>query len=352
MSIKMAIIGMGGMAGWHFKTIEGHVEGIEVTAGYDINPETRKKRKEEWGITVYETAEEIYADPNIDIVLIATPNDVHAEYAIACMRAGKHVVCEKPVTMNVKELEEVIAVMNETGKFFSIHQNRRWDADYLAIRKILEDGLLHKPYTIKSSVHGSRRLYGWRAFKPNGGGLLLDWGVHLLDQMLDLINEPVVSVYGHLHLLEGSEVDDCFTAVLRFEGGCTAVVDISTNSFVVEPRWKMFCEDGTAVIEDWERKGKIVKQADPEEKDWTETLIYTAAGPTRIMLPRPKDTTEEIPLPKISHSVWENYYKNVVAHLNGKEEARVTAAQGLRVMKVIEALFESNKTGTAVVGKI
>jgi len=352
MSIKMAIIGMGGMSGWHFSNIKNDIKDIEIVSGYDISKEVRERRAKEWGIKVYETPEELYADPEIDLVLIATPNDVHKEYSVKCMEAGKNVVCEKPVTMDVPELEEIIKVRDKTGKFFSIHQNRRWDPDYVTVKELLAKKMLRNPYTIKSSVHGSHRLYGWRAFKPNGGGLLLDWGIHLLDQMLDLIPEPVVSVYGHLHSMENSEVDDAFTVMLRFEGGCTAVVDISTNSYIVEPRWRVSSTDGTAIVEDWELHGKIVKQADPDEIDWTETVIYTAAGPTRTMLPRPKETTIQVNLPKVGDRSWIDYYRNVVDVLNGKAEQIVTAEQGLRVMKVIEAIFESDRTGKAVTTKI
>ena len=352
MAIKMAIIGMGGMANWHYNNIKEQIKEIQVVAGYDIVSEKREQRAKEWGIKVYETAEELYADPEIDLVLIATPNDVHKDYAIKCMEAGKNVVCEKPVTMNAAELEEIIAVRNKTGKFFSVHQNRRWDPDYITVKKILGDKLLTAPHTIKSCVHGSRRLWDWRAFLHNGGGLLLDWGVHLLDQALDLIKEPVVSVYGHLHFMEGSEVDDVFTVMLRFEGGCTYIVDISTNSYVVEPRWKLWSPDGTAVIENWEMHGKIVKQADPNEIDWTENVYYTAAGPTRTMLPRPASTTTEMELPKVGERRWTDYYKNVVDVLNGKAEQIVTAEQALRVMKVMDAIFESNRTGAAITEKI
>jgi len=352
MAIKMAIIGMGGMAGWHYENIKSKISEIEIVAGYDIDSETNAKRAKEWGIKVYDSAEELYADKEIELVLIATPNDVHKEYSIKCMEAGKNVVCEKPVTMNSAELEEVIAARNRTGKFFSVHQNRRWDPDYITVKKILNDKLLSAPHTIKSCVHGSKRLWDWRAFLRNGGGLLLDWGVHLLDQALDLINEPVVSTYGHLHILDESEVDDIMFVVLRFESGCTYVVDISTNSYVVEPRWRVSSPDGTAIIENWEMDGKIVKQADPDETDWTEFVVYTHAGPTRTMLPRPKSTTEELPLPKVGERSWIDYYKNVVDVLNGKAEQIVTAEQTLRVMKVIEAVFESTRTGAAVTTKI
>ena len=348
MSFNMAIIGMGGMAGWHFDNIKEYIPEIKIIGGYDVRKEANTRAEDVWGIKVYASAEEIYADKNVDIVLIATPNDVHKDYCISCLSAGKHVICEKPVTMNTQELEEVLAVAKKTGKLFSVHHNRRWDKDYLTIRKILADGMLTNPHNIESRVQGSRPLYGWRSFKQNGGGLLLDWGVHLLDQLLDLILEKVVSVQGHLHYVGKDEVDDDFTVLLRFQNGCTGMVSISTKCFVPLPRWHMDCEDGSAVIEDWELKGKIVKQADPNERDWTENIVYTAAGPTRIMLPRPTETTIVEALPEIIGTHWTDYYKNIVDTLNGKAELRVTGEQVLRVMKVIDAVFESDKTGAAI----
>ena len=131
---KMAIIGMGGMSEWHFKNIKKHIKGLSVTGGYDIRPETRKSRAKEWGIKAYSSPDELYADSSIDLVLIATPNDSHKQYIIDCLKAGKNVICEKPVTMNAAELEEAIAAADESGKLFSVHQNRRWDECYLTVK--------------------------------------------------------------------------------------------------------------------------------------------------------------------------------------------------------------------------
>ena len=97
------------------------------------------------------------------------------------MRAGKQVISEKPVTLNAAELEEIIAVSKETGRLFSIHQNRRWDKDYRIIKRIYDEKLLGTPYFIESKVQGSRQaMHGWRGHKQNGGGMLLDWGVQFL----------------------------------------------------------------------------------------------------------------------------------------------------------------------------
>jgi len=351
MALKMAIIGTGGMAGWHYNSVSGQVDGLEVAGGYDIREEANARTKNEWKLKVYESPEQIYSDKSIDLVLIATPNDIHKDYAIACLEAGKHVLCEKPVTLNAAELEEVMGVAKKSGKIFTVNQNRRWDKDYLTVRKIVTEKILGDVYTIESRVQGSRRLFGWRAFKPNGGGLLLDWGVHLLDQVLDLIPEKVTSVQAHLHNVHHKEVDDALTVLLRFENGCSVNVSITTNCYIDQPRWHLSGTEGTAVIQDWEQNGHIIKLADPSIQDWEDAVVYTHAGPTHTMLPRPKYTTQKLELPTVTGD-WVDLYRNIVATINGKAELIVKPEQVLRVMKVIDAAFLSGETGTAVTAGI
>ena len=154
---------------------------LKLKGAFDIRPEALDKARE-MGLYAYESLDEVLNDPEVDIVTIATPNNFHKPLAIKALRAGKFVISEKPVTLNAAELEEMIAVRDETGKLFSVHQNRRWDKDYAIIKKILADGTIGTPYFIESRVQGSRRaMHGWRSYKVNGGGMLLDWGVHLLE---------------------------------------------------------------------------------------------------------------------------------------------------------------------------
>ena len=124
-----AVIGYGGMGNFHSEKMQT-VDGIELIGVYDIDPE-RNKLAESKGIHAYSTREELLADPRIELVTVATPNDVHKEIVIAALAAGKNVICEKPVSMNSAELEEMIAAANKYGKLFTVHQNRRWDEDYL-----------------------------------------------------------------------------------------------------------------------------------------------------------------------------------------------------------------------------
>jgi hypothetical protein len=106
----------------------------------------------------------------------------------------------------------------------------------------------------------------------------------------------------------------------------------------------MQCLDGTAVIEDWSCKGKIVQLNTDAEMAWDDEIVYTEAGPTRTMAPRPKQTLKELPLPEVNTD-WTDYYKNILAVLDGEAELIVKPEQALRVMKVIDLLFESEEKG-------
>jgi len=190
MGHRIGIIGYGGMAGWHHENVK-RISGLKCTAAYDIDPE-RLKIAEERGLKAFAKLDEFFAKGDFDIVLVATPNNFHKEMCIEAMRHKKHVVCEKPVAMSSQELQEIIDTSGQNGVLFTVHQNRRWDKDYRIIRKVLENDMIGKPYTIESRVHGSGGVvHGWRAYKVSGGGMLLDWGVHLIDQIMYMVPEKV-----------------------------------------------------------------------------------------------------------------------------------------------------------------
>jgi predicted dehydrogenase len=184
--------------------------------------------------------------------------------------------------------------------------------------------------------------YLGKPVKEIGGGMVLDWGVHLIDQMLNFCPQKLVSVDAVLHQVFAPEVDDNFSATFRFEDGLHYLVNIAMNCFVTQPRWHISAIDGTAIIEDWDCHGKVVKVSDNATLDWAEDIVYTAAGPTRSMAPRPKETTVELPLPKAKQT-WLEYYKNIIQVLEGKASPIVTTDQALRVMKTIDLVFLSEK---------
>ena len=152
-AIKVVIIGYGGMGSYHQKELMPQAL-VEVVGIYDI-AQTAQDKAREAGLTVYESLEQVLKDASVEAVLIATPNDVHKSLSIAALRAGKQVICEKPVAMNVGELDEILAVAVETGNTFMVHQNRRWDPDFLVIRDLYQKGQIGDLFQIESRVHGA-----------------------------------------------------------------------------------------------------------------------------------------------------------------------------------------------------
>lgn len=338
----MGIIGYGGMGGHHYHRIMEEIEGITIKGIFDVRDEAKEKAISE-GLGIYESAEALLSDEEIELVLITTPNDIHKSYAIQCMKAGKHVISEKPVTLNSAELEEIIAVSKETGKLFTVHQNRRWDKDYLTIKKIVEENLLGAPLVIESRVQGSRKaMHGWRGHKQNGGGMLLDWGAHLIDQVLMMIDSKVVSVNAHLLNLYSDEVDDNIKIILRFENGLSTELEMSTNCLIDNPRWHMSCVEGTADVYNWAVDGKMVRMTVEEEIKDAEDIIYVDGAKVVKKMDRAKYKAEELPLPEVEGS-WSEYYQNIMAVLEGKEEPLIKPEQVLRVMNIIDLAFKAEE---------
>ena len=249
--VAVAVVGCGGMGGGHAVAIAtGSGQALWMTDGskgrellpgdtdlttkmvlagtYDI-----KEDRQEWarkqGFFTYNSFEDILADERVDVVLVATPNDDHKELSIRAMRAGKNVLCEKPVMMNSKDLEDVLEVAKETGKVFYPRQNRRWDKDYLTMKKVYDEKLIGNVFHIESRYHGSRGIPGdWRGIKEKGGGMMFDWGVHLLDRIVLMVPEKIKKVYAKMTHVTNDEVDDGFIMNMVFESGITATVEVGT----------------------------------------------------------------------------------------------------------------------------
>ena len=349
MNFKMGIFGFGGIAKFHCKLINTKIPQITVKGAYDINPE-KNGDIEEYGLHIYPDAESLLADPEIDLILIATPNNFHKDYAIRSMRAGKHVLCEKPCMLSLEDLDEVLAVAKETGKLFTVHQNRRWDRDYLLIKRVLEEGTIGKPFFIESRVNGARGVPGdWRCAKEAGGGMMYDWGVHLIDQILQLFECPITELYCQMFNLKYAEVDDNFKLFLKFENETCVTIEIGTFHFISSPRWLVHCDGGSMRVADWGSGVDIVRELDTE-MDWKESVIYTAAGPTRTMAARPADSTEESHIDIDEHKSNFKLYEMLVEAMETGDytKAAVQPEEIRRSTKVMEAAFRSAQEGILI----
>ena len=341
---NLAIVGYGGMGGWHNYLLKERCRELNVCGAYDINA-ARIKEAERNGLKTYENLDALLNDNGIDIVLIATPNDSHAEIAIKAMNAKKHVICEKPVAMNSNELQEILDAQKKTGMVFSVHQNRRWDPDFNIVEKMYNEKTLGDIFKIEHCIYGSRGFEGWRQKKAHGGGMLLDWGVHIIDQMLSMIEEKIKYIHCSFTNILYGEVDDSFSLHLTFESGLTAVLEASACHFIRKPLWLVAGNNGTAVIEDWDVSGKIIKLESFEDENVK--AIEAGAGLTKTMAPRDHTTITELALPKVKTDSMD-FFRNVIGQIEKTAKPIVKNEEVMRVMKVMEAAFLSAETNTVV----
>ena len=345
MKHRLAVIGYGGMGGWHAeRALKSDV--VELAGIYDIKPERRALARER-GICAFETLEELLGREDIEFVTVAVPNDSHKGLALACLAAGKHVICEKPVMLSVEDLKEVIAASEKAGKLFTVHQNRRWDVDYLAMQRLFDEDTIGHVFNVESRIHGSRGIPSdWRGEKEHGGGMLYDWGVHLIDQAMRLYRDKRIgTVYCEFDHITNEEVDDGFRLTLRMTTGERAYIEVGTYNFIAMPRFYAQGMKGSAIIPDWRQNCQVVVC-----KAWHESDVIpvtTAAGITKTMAPRDEVTTDTFELERPESDV-HDFYRNFCAAMEGKAEQTVTHAQMLRVLRIIEAAFRSVEAGAPV----
>lgn len=345
---QAVLVGYGGMGRYHYtgicRTDRVHIGGV-----YDIDEKRMQLAREDGIEKSYRSFDEVLHDPAVDVVIVATPNNFHEELVCAALEAGKAVVCEKPVAMNSGELQTMIDTAKRTGSLFTVHQNRRADADYLAMRGIVESGRLGKVFQIESRVTGSRGIpEGWRQYAVAGGGMMLDWGVHLIDQLLMMHPVPVRSIFCQMYHVAYRECDDGFMLHMTFADGLRTLVEVGTSHYIEAPRWYVCGDRGALIIPDWSCNGRVVRAAE-HTVTFEEEIIYTKAGPTRTMAPRARDTIEETHLnPDDYQADYDIFYRNLAAALDGTEEIRVKPEETMRCMRVMEACFESDRTGQAV----
>lgn len=337
--MKVAVIGYGGQGAWHCSQILKS-DVVTLKGTYDIREQRREAAKNN-GIYVYESNEAIFADQDLDIIVVATPNDVHEDLVVNGLKSGHNVICEKPVALSLDSFDRMVAAANEAGKVFSVHQNRRWDVDFLAVKKVIQSGEIGDVIRVESRIHGSRGIPSdWRCHKAPGGGMILDWGVHLIDQMLQLIPDKIISVNCVCSHITNDEVDDGFRLELTFDTGKTAHVEVGTYNFLALPRFYMMCKNGSLYLEDWQKKPHIARLKAWIEKDVTP--VQNAAGITKTMAPRDEITLDEYDMERETADV-HNFYRNYVAAVEGKEEQLIQNWQVRRVLAVMCACFESDE---------
>ena len=336
--VRVAVIGYGFAGRCFHSYLAGLTPGLVLHGIASRNPETRKKIVAEKKCKAYDSVETAVADPQVDLIVVASPTVAHASQAIAALEAGKHVVVDKPACLNDVEFDAMAAAAGKSGKLLTFFHNRRWDGDYLTLKKCMADGQLGELRRTEMAWGSFGMWGGWRGKKEMGGGKLYDLGAHLIDQTLLLNPGPVDSVFCRMHHdFPEYSIESQAVIVLAFASGATGIIDVSSLAAIPKPRFAAY---GT--------KGAFVKYGlDPQEKAMIAGDI-DAAREEEANYAEYADGKSKSRIPTLPGR-WRSFYENVADALAGHAEPAVKVPEVRRTVAVIDAAFESARTGQTVV---
>lgn len=348
--LNVGVIGVGSISNEHIQAYLKN-ENVNLIAFCDTNEDQLKKMGEQYGVkNLYSNKEELLKNPEIDAVSICTWNAAHAECTIAALNAGKHVLCEKPMATNKEDAEKMLQASIDNDRLLMIGFVRRFGNDTKILQDFIKSEFFGEMYFAKAQYlrrHGNPG--GWFGDKSrSGGGPLIDLGVHVIDMVHYLFGQPkVTSVYGATFRKLDSrkdlkddtdyssvsksdkdifDVEDLATAMIRFDNGAVLSIDASFN---------LNLKDDVGKIELFGTKGGAC--IDPEIELFTDMNGYL----TDVNFKR--ETSLDM------NGLFQNEINHFVDVLLNQTTCLAPAEDGLEIMKILDAIYESARTGHEVI---
>lgn len=238
--LRVGIVGLG-RSGWniHAKTLGSLPELFRVSAVTDPEAERCAEAQRTHGAKVHASFEALAHDDELDLIVVASPNHLHTDHAIAAMAAGKHVVCEKPFALSVDDADRAIAAAAEYDRVLSPFQHRRYEAHFEKVCSLINGGVLGEVVNIRMVWHQFTRRWDWQTLARYGGGLLNNNGSHLLDHALQMLPDEVEpEVFADLRqVLTLGDTEDHVKIVLKAEGHPTLDVELTNACAFPQDRW-------------------------------------------------------------------------------------------------------------------
>ncbi len=337
--IAIAVLGAGKMGLIHCESIAA-TPGLRLAGASSRSAERLAEIQKRFAVPTYPSHEELLRDPAVQWVVISTTTEKHKEWALKALAAGKELIVEKPIALSFSDAKEILDESRKRKLRVTVFQNRRWDNDFRLVRRIIRQGQLGDVYRLESRYASFSAGWGawgaqgaanpWRLKKQYGGGLLNDWGPHLLDQLFLLTRSRLRSLYCRLYSKIWSlEVDDHFWIELVFANGQTARVEASNNARLPQPRWYLWGTKGTLQV----KGGDLT--------DWNTAIIRKDSGAYTVQT-------------SISYEQRElslGFYENFVDAVSNDKRLAVRPEQVLRVMRTIDAARASSSRGRSVAFK-
>jgi len=341
--IKIGIIGHGFSAQTFHLPFVFASSDFEFTAISTRNPESIASAAHDGKASkplIFSTPEALITSNTVDLVVITAPNDVHFSIAQLCLKNNLHVIVEKPITVTQAEAEQLAVLAEEKALVLSVFHNRRWDGDFLTVRKLLDNKVLGEVKVFESHFDRFRPAVGqkWKERKGNGTGVWHDLGAHLVDQVLILFGLPHSITGKCLALRNYAEAIDYFHVQLHYEG---LEVILSSSPYVSGEKQR-FDIQGT--------EARFVKQGlDPQEQQLKDGLT-----PSFIEFGRESENQHGVLFTESTHTPvatevgnYAQYYAEIAQAINTSTPLPVSANDAALVMKIIElALLSSQNKRT------
>ena len=327
---NFAILGCGVISKTHVKAISS-IENARLLGVADVNLANAQAFALANGVKAYSDYAEMLADSNVDVVCVCTPSGWHAPNAIQALKAGKHVVLEKPMALNTKDADEIIATCEQTGKKVTVISQFRFSDDLIKIKKYIDEGafgkisicnLIMKYYRAPEYYSSS----SWKGtIKYDGGGALINQGIHGVD-MMDYLIGPITKVYGQIaticHNIEG---EDTAVATFKTESGALGIIQASTCAYPgFDRRIEINGDKGYAIL----RENKIEKLViNCQEVDIGQLELTSTASDHTVM----------------DYTMHKSQLTNFINALDGKEDLILGAKEGKRALEVIEKVYTTAK---------
>ena len=335
-SIRVGLIGYGyASKTFHAPLIAG-TPGMALAA---VSSSDATKVHANWpSVPVVSEPKHLFNDPNIDLIVIPTPNDTHFPLAKAALEAGKHVIVDKPFTVTLSQARELDALAKSFGRVLSVFHNRRWDSDFLTVKALLNEGTLGEILFFESHFDRFRPQVRnrWREQAGPGSGIWYDLAPHLLDQAVNLFGLPVSMTVDLAQLRPGAQTTDYFHAVLSYPQRRivlhgTMVAAAESARYILHGTRGSYVKFGLDPQEERLKNGERLPQED-WGYDMRDGVVTRVEGEERV-----EETLLTIP------GNYPAYYAAIRDALNGTGDNPVPASQAIQIMELIELGIESAK---------
>lgn len=339
--VRVGMLGYGAVGGEHAAAI-ARVAGLELAGVCDLNPaRVAAARTLAPDLTGYDDPQDLLDSDGVDLVIVSTPPNSHADWALRALSCGKSVVVEKPFATTVAEADAMIALAAEWGRTLAVYQNRRWDTDYLALRAAVRSGAIGEVFHYESFVGG----YGhpcnyWHSDAVVSGGALYDWGAHYLDWMGDLLPAQIVHVTAAEHKRVWYDVTnaDSTRVSLRYADGAEADFLHSDLAAALKPKWYVLGTRG-ALVGSWRRSAVLARDL---VGNLVEDRLAPAESPAELRLHAADGSVTELALPPTPDAPFHRELADLM--LTGAPMS-VTPQQSRRTVAVLAAATESIRLG-------